>query len=180
MVLNVFVPAVCIALGPFAYAYEQAYPKTDVGKLEIKELPAARLMIAKTEGEYFSKDNALFMRLFKYINSNQVAMTIPVEAEFKPASMRFYVGTKQQAKELKDHNDITIISLPKRTVAVIGVRGAYTQKNITNAQTKLEAWLNNHPDYVKNGEPYGVFWNSPFVPWFLKRFEVQVMVKLNK
>ncbi|MEI6083218.1 MAG: heme-binding protein [Verrucomicrobiota bacterium] len=162
------------------FATEQAYPKTAVDKIEIKELPEARLMVTQSTGNYFAKDNDMFGRLFRYISSNQVAMTTPVEAEFQPASMRFYVGADQKDKELKDHQEVTILTLPMRHVAAIGGRGAYSKENITAAQAKLTAWLKEQTDYVQSGEPYGVFWNSPFVPWFLKRYEVQVAVKLKK
>ncbi|MCG3147961.1 MAG: hypothetical protein PCFJNLEI_01402 [Verrucomicrobiae bacterium] len=169
-----------IFMSPKAVATEQAYPQTEVDKIEIKELPEARLMVTKSTGNYFAKDNDLFGRLFSYISSNQVAMTTPVEAEFQPAAMRFYVGAAQKDKDLKDHQEVTILTIPKRYVAAIGGRGAYSKENITAAQGKLLAWLKEQSDYVKDGEPYGVFWNSPFVPWFLKRYEVQVAVKPKK
>ena len=165
-----------ISMSVPGFGYEQAYPKTAVGQIELKELPAAKLMVTKTDGEYFTADNGLFMRLFRYINSNQVAMTIPVEAEFKPAAMRFYVGPAQQGKELNAHGEVKIVTLPKRTVLAVGARGAYSWKNIVAAQAKLTDWLTAHQEYVAAGEAYGVFWNSPFMPGFLKRFEIHVAV----
>jgi hypothetical protein len=34
-------------------------------------------------------------------------------------------------------------------------------------------WLERHADqWEAAGEPYAVFWNSPFMPGFLKRSEV--------
>ena len=68
-------------------AYENIYDKTPVGVIEIKTLPAAVSLETQTTGDYFSSDNALFMRLFRYIDRNDLSMTVPVEAETSPGTM---------------------------------------------------------------------------------------------
>jgi hypothetical protein len=54
------------------------------------------------------------------------------------------------------------------------VRGSYTKKNFDTALTQLKAWLAQRPTLIPQGEPYAVYWNSPFVPGFLKHSEVHI------
>jgi len=41
----------------------------------------------------------------------------------------------------------------------------------------LLAWLAGRGDLEPTGEPYAVFWNGPFTPWFAKRYEVHQPVR---
>lgn len=65
-------------------AVSEAYPRTAPGDLELKTLPAARWMRTESSTDYFAADNGLFMKLFRYIDSNKIPMTAPVEAGIKP------------------------------------------------------------------------------------------------
>jgi len=38
-------------------------------------------------------------------------------------------------------------------------------------------WLAAQPTVEAAGEPYAVYWNAPYVPPFMKRFEVHVPVR---
>ena len=64
-----------------AMAYEAMYPRTDAGSVELKTVPAVKALQADGDGTYFKNDDSTFMKLFRYIDRNQVAMTVPVEAE---------------------------------------------------------------------------------------------------
>ena len=46
--------------------------------------------------------------------------------------------------------------------------------------TELKAWLAKRTDVKAAGEPYAVYWNSPFVPFFLKQSEVHIPVAPTK
>jgi hypothetical protein len=65
-------------------------------------------------------------------------------------------------------------------VISIGIRGAYSEANFDKAHARLERWLGENKEYVPEGEPYGVFWDAPFSPWFLKRSEVHIPVSRQK
>ena len=157
-------------------ATEEAFPMTPVGEVQVRELPPTRLLVSESEGTYFDQSNRLFRRLFDYIKTNQVDMTVPVEAELRRAEMRFYVGS-QAPDKLSDTSSVKVTDAPKRTVAAIGGRGAYSESNLTDAQGELERWLASQKDWRASSEAYAVFWNGPFTPWFLKRFEVHVPVE---
>jgi hypothetical protein len=152
---------------------EEAYPRTPVGTLETKTLPAAHLLRTSSPKGYFESNNGLFMNLFRYIQTHQIPMTAPVEAGIQPGTMFFYVHSARRTP-LDSSNGVDPVEAPTRSVAAIGVRGSYTRKNFETALTQLKAWLAKHPTLVPQGEPYAVYWNSPFVPGFLKHSEVHI------
>lgn len=176
--------ALFIALSVFLSAQymnaaEKAFPQTEVGTLEIKMLPASTLIVSKTNKDYFSSNNGLFRPLFRYISQNNIAMTTPVEAEMQPGRMYFYIGGDAAGRELKASQDVEVIELPERTVASIGVRGGYSKENFYTAAEELGNWLSLHDKFTADGPARGVFWNGPYVPGFMKRFEVHIPVRLK-
>lgn len=154
-------------------AAEEAFPKTPVNEIHLRELPAGRWLSASVEGEYFDESGNLFRRLFDYINERDISMTVPVEGGIDRAEMRFYAGEGAEALE---HSDtVRVVEVPARRVVSIGGKGAYTEENVNAALARLEQWLGQH-GWAEAGAPYAVYWNGPFTPWFLKRFEVHIPV----
>jgi len=164
----------CVPL--FLIAYESMYDKTPVGKIVVIDLPERLALEANTKGAYFNSDNGLFRKLFRYISSKDVSMTTPVEADINPGKMRFFVGKKDASKNLQSNNFVDVITLPKRKVVSIGIRGGYSEKNFIENKKKLETWLSKQKQYTQKGDAYGVYWNGPFVPNFFKRSEVHIPI----
>lgn len=158
------------------YGVEQAFKKTPAGKIEIKVIPESTVLVAEASGNYYGGRNDLFRRLFSYISENNVSMTVPVEARVENAQMKFYVGTKDKIKALKDQGSVQVVTVPQRTVLSIGIRGTYSESNFVRAKATLEQWLTDNKEYRQAGEAYAVFWDAPFMPWFLKRSEVHITV----
>jgi len=158
------------------YGVEQAFKKTPAGSIEVKIIPESTVLVAETAGNYYGGRNGLFRRLFNYISENNVAMTVPVEARVDNAQMKFYVGTKDKIKALKDQGSVQVVTVPQRTVVSIGIRGAYTESSFVKAKAQLEQWLKDNKEYRQAGDAYAVFWDAPFMPWFLKRSEVHITV----
>ena len=127
---------------------ESWYAATEPGVIEVKEIPAAKLMVA---GSASAADDSMFGRLFRYIYRHEVKMTVPVEGPIGRNEMRFYAGS----------------------------RGSYSWSNIQAAEHKLNDWLTKNPRYLRAGETYAVFWNGPYDPGIVKRFEVHKSVKLR-
>jgi len=157
--------------------YEQAFEEAVVDKIEVINIPASTVLQTKASGDYYSKADELFMRLFRYIEENNVSMTTPVEAGINDAEMSFYVGPKDRNRGLKDNADVVVRELPERKVVRIGGGGSYTRENLQAAEKKLVEWLTANRQYSVAGKAYGVFWNSPFTPNFMKRFEIHIPVK---
>lgn len=159
------------------YGVEQAFKKTPAGRIEVKIIPESTVLVAETGGRYYGTRNDLFRRLFSYISENNVAMTVPVEARVDNAQMKFYVGSKDKIKALKNQGNVQVVTVPQRTVVSIGVRGAYTENNFLRAKARLEQWLKDTAEYRQSGDTYVVFWDAPFMPFFLKRSEVHIPVE---
>jgi DNA gyrase inhibitor GyrI len=155
------------------------YPRTSAGSIEIKTIPEARILVTEADGSYFDESGRLFGRLFDYIKTHSIPMTAPVEGSLdEDARMTFYVGPDVQDEGLDDSGKVRVLRVPSRTVAAIGARGSYREKNVRKYVEKLERWLSEHPEYEVLGNPYSVFWNPPFIPWFLRHFEVHVPVRV--
>jgi peptide methionine sulfoxide reductase msrA/msrB len=170
--------AFCLLLqGALGMATESIYPRTSPGACEIKEIPAATCLQAVGDKPYFGTENGLFMRLFSFIRDNRVAMTVPVEAEVEPGTMRFYLGREDRGRDLKGTPTVTVEAREARTVASCGVRGAYTPETYRRTLAALREWLGTQPQWEAAGDPYMVFWNSPFMPGFLKVSEVHIPLR---
>jgi effector-binding domain-containing protein len=161
-----------------AMAYEAAYPMTAAGVCEIKTLPAGVLLEARSEGDYFRENNGLFRRLFEAIQKNQVPMTTPVEAGVRPGTMVFYLDPKSAKRtDLVLQGGVRRREVEERLVASIGIRGGYSKDSFEENSKKLIDWVRSQPGWKVAGEPYAVYWNSPFMIWFLKRSEVHLPIQ---
>lgn len=166
-----------LLLPSIAMATEQAFPPSPVGTPEIKTLPAGVLLKSTGSGNYFDQANRLFRPLFRYISSHDIAMTTPVEAQVDGAAMYFWVAPSQLGKVAGSGGGVEVVEVPERLVASLGARGGYSEENFGEVRDKLQAWLKGQPQLEATGPAYGVFWNGPFLPGFLKRFEVHVPVR---
>lgn len=157
-------------------AAEKYFPKTAVGRTELKKIPAATLIASTSQRGYFVENNGLFRPLFRYISSNNIAMTTPVEAEISPGKMYFYIGRDAADRDLDSTDEVEVLNLPQRFVASIGARGAYSESNFREAEQALKSWIDRRPGLRASGEARGIFWDGPFKLGFLKRFEVHIPV----
>ncbi len=106
-------------------------------------------------------------------------MMVPVEAPLGGNEMRFYVGSRDARRALQSDGGVQVTELPARLVVSAGARGSYSWSNIHAAEHKLNDWLTENPRYLPAAEAYAVFWNGPYVPGIVKRFEVHKAVKLR-
>lgn len=165
------------ALPPVTMGYEQMFPKTKPGEIEIKTLPKLRaLKHSKGTGDYFNESNDLFMPLFRYIQQNDLAMTIPVESEINPATMIFFVGPDVDLSRTDSSEHVEVLTIPERTVLAVGIRGSYNDKNYQQALSKAPNWLKQDQQYTANGPARMIYWDGPYIPWFLKRSELHLPI----
>ncbi len=160
-----------------AMATETAFPPTAPGVAEFKTLPAGVLLRTTGRGNYFEEANGLFRPLFGYISSRKIAMTTPVEVRVAPAAMYFWVAASERPKVSGGTTEVEVIDVAERHVASLGVRGSYSRENFEQARDRLLAWLAHQPGVEAAGEPYAVYWDSPFTLWFAKRAEVHIPVR---
>jgi SOUL heme-binding protein len=160
-----------------AMASSEAFSQAPVGAPEIATLPAGVLLKSSARGDYFEQADSLFWPLFRYIRDHSITMTTPVEASVDDASMFFWVSAADVPKASADGGGVAVVRVPERTVARLGARGSYSRENFEATRQALTRWLDSRKDVEASGPAYAVFWNGPFVPGFLKRFEVHIPVK---
>ena len=169
--------SIIILLLPLTMAAQQAFPPTAPGVCELKILPPGMLLKPEGRGNYFSEANGLFRPLFRYISSHHIAMTTPVEAQIENAAMYFWVAETERSKVPGSEGGVKVVEVPARSVASIGGKGSYSRENFEKARDALRKWLALRQDVEPAGEAYAVYWNGPFTPWFLKRYEVHLPVR---
>ena len=168
-----------VLLATSAMAYEQAFPPTAPGTAELKTLPAGTLLKSSQAGDYFAEDNRLFRPLFNYISAHDIKMTVPVEAQVENAAMYFWVGRTELDKVAGNKAGVEVVQIPERRVASLGAKGGYSRGNFEKTRDALLAWLASQPGVEAAGPAYAVYWNGPFTPWFAKRYEVHLPVRLK-
>lgn len=168
--------ASALLTGGTIMAYESIYPRTPVGTIEIKTLPARTCLVASAPGDAFADRGTAFMKLFGYIKEQEVAMSVPVSASVSTNEMVFYVGSNSTKRALSSTNEVSVQTLPALTVVSIGLSGSYTRKNYEEGLVKLNAWLAKQKEWQTNAAPYVVYWNSPFTLWFLRKSEIHIPV----
>jgi len=57
------------------------------------------------------------------------------------------------------------------------VRALINESSFIKAKAQLAQWLKDNTEYRQAGDAYAVFWDAPFMPWFLKRSEVHIAVQ---
>lgn len=162
-----------------------AYPPTAPGVTELKTLPAGLLVRSEAKGDYFEKSGELFRPLFRYIQRKDIAMTTPVESHPGDTSaMVFWIGVTERPKAEGDlapaappaPEGVVVLQRPEQLVASHGGRGGYSREHFEQARQVVLDWVAARPDLAVAGEVYGVYWNSPFMLPFMKRYEVHVPV----
>lgn len=159
-----------------ALAFDRLYPRTPVGEIEVKELPARTALATVSTGSYFESDDGLFMTLFDFIKNNDIAMTVPVEAEIESAEMRFFVGKKQGQRSVESSDSVEVGEVGPQTVVSFGLRGGYTEEVFERGRQALEGWLSEHSEWSALAEPYAVYWDGPYIPVPFRRSEVHVRI----
>jgi effector-binding domain-containing protein len=169
-----------LSVFPFVLpAYEEAIARTQKGTVEVKTVPELTVIEVREEsGGYFDEDNKMFRKLFRYISDKDIAMTTPVTVDVKPGAMRFIVSKSDLEKADENTSDVSVITIPERTVVSIGYNGSYSEENYEKHLKLLQAWLEKHEDeWVADGDPIGVYWDGPFKLSAWKKAEVMIPVR---
>lgn len=176
---TIFILLLCIITPNLTInAYESAFKRTNEGVIEVKSLSASTVLVKRSNVSYFEANN-LFMPLFWYITTRNIAMTSPVEVNINPGEMYFFVGKDDSKRELKSNGSVQVEKIPSRTVASIGYCGRYNQRNFDKAKIKLIKWIEEQGVYTISGEARAIYWDSPSVADANKRAEVHIPIFLT-
>jgi len=116
-------------------------PPGVLGHVAIKEYPAARL--AEIETGLPRARGLLFLRLFRHVQENRLAMTSPVLIGTPWAdgggmdSMAFFYRSTAIGRT-GAHRMVRVRDIEPVTVASIGLRGEYTVENFRRGLARLE------------------------------------------
>ena len=158
-----------------------------IGKVEIRSYP--RLVIAKVDGY----GDGGFNFLFRFISGHNrqksdIAMTAPVVSEqiamtapglSETGSIAFIMPesfTLETTPEPLDDR-VKIVELPNRVVAASRFSGRWSNSILKKKAEELLYEIENAGLKVA-GRVFSMRYNGPLTPWFLRRNEVAVPVKL--
>ena len=163
-----------------------------VNEVIVKTYPAHRLARVRADGG----SNGMFMKLFKHIERNEIAMTAPVEMSWQsaapgkagesvpavgkePVAMAFLYGRPSIGAAGADPEDprVVVEDIPEIKVVSIGLRGNYEKATFDRGAKVLQSWLAIHPEWRAVGDLRSLAYNSPFVPGLAKYSEVQIPIE---
>lgn len=168
----------------------EGYPApTPPGAIELKKYPSVR------RAEVTRKDdsaNSAFWPLLRHISRNDIAMTAPVEMDYKglaeagvekgkskAMTMSFLYRTPDLHPVGKDSRDerITIRDTEPVTVLAMGTSGDVDLDDVRSKFKELEAWLAANPQWVRAGDYRTFGYNGPDTRRSRRWVEVQIPVK---
>lgn len=150
-------------------------------------------------GDFSKVGNVAFRRLYGYISGNnlrreEIAMTAPVtqEANSEKIAMTGPVGQEQAKGKYRItfvmptqysmetlpkplDSEVTLREEPGRLMAAIRYSGSWSQERYIEREVRLRDWIEAQ-GLQQIGEPVFARYNSPFMPWFLRRNEVLIPV----
>ena len=159
-------------------------------------------IVAETivEGDFSNVGNVGFRRLYGYISGNNrkqasISMTAPVrqETSSEKISMTAPVSQEQVGSKWRITfmmpSQYTMETLPEpldpnvklkkeseRVMAALRYSGTWSQHRYDEKEARLFEWIEKR-GLKALGEPIFARYNSPFMPWFLRRNEVLIPVK---
>lgn len=201
MNISKIIPLLLFSIGTVSMAIEEpAYTVvTKAGNIEVRRYEAfivAEIMVPGPEMDEAS--SAGFRKLFKYISgenrsSTDIAMTAPVMSERSekiemtaPVTtvrspegyvIAFVLPKQYTLSTAPAPNDtsVRLREVPARTVAVIRFSGRWTDENMLEHQNELLQWMNGQQK-TPASVPIVARYDPPFMPWFLRRNEIQIEI----
>ena len=171
----------------------QGYPPpTPAETMEIKTYPSVRRAEVTASGNSNLGSNLAFWPLFNHIKERDIAMTSPVEMDYRGMAsedgtaldeskgtwtMSFLYRSADLGPTGEDGR-VKIVDAPPVTVLSIGMRGGYGMSKVNEGLAKLHEWLAANPQWKACGEPRALNYNGPAVRMKDKWSEVQLPVML--
>lgn len=158
-----------------------------IGKAEVRRYP--RLVIARVDGY----GDGGFNILFQFITGNNkqksnVAMTTPVVSEriamtapvlSETDSLAFIMPEEFTFETTPEPLDgrVKIVEVPERVVVALRFSGRWSNLIFEKKSEELLAEIENAGLKIA-GQVFSMRYSAPYTPWFLRRNEVAVEVKL--
>ncbi len=172
------------------------------GEFELRRYAAYIVAETYLEGNFEEVGSDGFRRLADYIGgknkkktsismtapvsqkpvSETIAMTVPVTQERENQRWRitFMMPTEYTMETLPipDDDQISLRQEKPKTTAVIRYSGTWGKKRYEEHERKLMDWI-GRKGWEFIGQPTWARYNPPFVPWFLRRNEILIPVRIQ-
>ncbi len=200
MGLSALLLAACL-LGTPAMAIEE--PDHSIieraGSFELRDYRGYVVAETYVDGEFERVGSEGFRRLFSYISGSnrsaqKITMTAPVEQEAAGTKIEMTAPVEQQRAGSRWRiafvlpASFTLVSAPKptdarvelaavapRRLAVVRYRGTWSKGHYDEQLTALRRFIGER-GLTALGEPIFARYDPPFMPWFLRRNEIQIPV----
>jgi hypothetical protein len=201
-VVSFMLPAMVVFWSATAMAIEEpAHTVVErVERFEVRDYQ--RYVVAETfvDGSFSAVGNEGFQRLFRYISgenraAEKITMTAPVEQETASAKIAMTAPVEQQragarwriafvlpasytlANAPRPTDDrVVLAEAPPRRMAVVRYRGTWSEARYDEELAALRTFIDEH-GLTPVGEPVFARYDPPFMPWFLRRNEIQIPVQ---
>ena len=170
------------------------------GPFEVRDY--RNYVVAETfvAGSFDAVGNEGFQRLFRYISgensaAEKITMTAPVEQEAASAKIAMTAPVEQQRAGARWRiafvlpSSYTLANAPRptddrvvltevrpRRMAVVRYRGTWSEARYGKELATLRKFIGAR-GLTAVGEPVFARYNPPFMPWFLRRNEIQIPVQ---
>lgn len=179
-----FVFGSCAITTPLPAGYPDPTPP---GAIDIKSYPVVRRAEATGSMNPDLGMNFAFFPLFQHIKKRDIAMTSPVEMDYKGIepgdtdgvdswTMSFLYRTTDLGPT-GEFGDVKVQDLPSMTVVAAGGKGSYSISTVKRHVKALYEWIEANPEWERAGEPRGLFYNGPEQRSRDKWYEVQVPIR---
>ncbi len=162
------------------------YPDpTPPGAIEIKSYPSVRRAEVRGESSPDLGMNFAFWPLFNHIKDRGIAMTSPVEMDYRGGdddsvgsawTMSFLYRSEDLGPTGKAGR-VVVVDTEPMTVLALGGKGTYSRSRVQAGLEELRQWLDANPQWRAAGEPRALYYNGPEKPNRDKWYEVQIPIK---
>ncbi len=169
----------------------EGYPApTPPEMIELKTYPAVRRAECSGKGASDMGMVKSFFPLFNHIKKREIAMTSPVEMEYrrdgKPlAALPLQEGDwtvsflyrKPELGQAGNDGQVKVVDTPEIVVVSIGMKGGYGSGAVNKGLESLQRWFDGQDAWEPAGDPRSLMYNGPGAPFPQQWLEVQVPVR---
>ena len=164
------------------------YPiPTPPGSIDLKTYPSVRVAEISSDGDPDSGMNRSFWPLFNHIKGHEIAMTSPVEMNYRgmPTSDRpdpeswsmAFLYRHPELNQTGVEGRVVVRDVDPMTVVSVGMKGSYSMSLVQQGMRQIEAWLAANPQWQPAGDWRALYYNGPTLFWWNKWAEVQIPVR---
>jgi hypothetical protein len=174
----------------------EGYPApTPPGMIELKTYPVVRRAERSSKGSSDTGMVTSFFPLFNHIKKRQIAMTSPVEMDYRSCgddkplaaqpvedcewTVSFLYRTPDLGPAGADGN-VTVVDVPEVVVVSIGMNDGYGSATVEQGLKSLQTWFDGQDTWEPAGDPRTLMYNGPGAPFRQPWSEVQVPVRRKK